>query len=269
MKNRRHSVLDKFCQAKIIALHLNKIFKLKKHLPNFITCLNLMCGCIAVVQAFAGNLTTSACFVFLGAFFDFADGMAARVLKAYSPIGKELDSMADMVTFGLVPGVLTYKLMELSHPELMATNIFSIYLLRYFPFLITLFSALRLAKFNIDTRQTVSFIGVPTPAVSIFIASLPFILNQFKGRFDSIILNPFVLIALVILMCYLLVSEIHLFSLKFKNLKWQDNKIQFIFLTLIIPLGLFFFYAAIPMVFFLYVILSLLNKKGTKDLNPK
>jgi CDP-diacylglycerol--serine O-phosphatidyltransferase len=234
---------------------------LKKHLPNFITCLNLLCGCMALVQAFKGNLCNSAYFVFLGMVFDFLDGMLARMLKAYSAIGKELDSMADMVTFGVVPGVIVFKLLEQAGLETLSTNCIAHTLLKYSPFLITVFSALRLAKFNIDTRQTTSFIGVPTPAVALFFASLPLVLASENSLLSKIILNPYVLLSLIPLMCFLLVSEIHLFSLKFKNLKWSDNKVQFIFLGLVIPLGIFFFYSAIPMVFFLYVILSLLNNR--------
>lgn len=233
---------------------------MKKHLPNFITCLNLLCGCLAVVQAFNGNLVNCAYLVFLGMVFDFLDGMLARLLKAYSAIGKELDSMADMVSFGLVPGVLVYKLLEQAHPEIISEDPYFLTVIKFFPFIITIFSALRLAKFNIDTRQTTSFIGVPTPAVALFFASFPLVIAQGTNTIGiRLISNPYVLVGLTLVMSFLLVSEIPLFSLKFKNLRWKDNRIQFIFLMLILPLALFFFYSAIPMVFFLYVILSLLN----------
>lgn len=227
---------------------------MKKHIPNFITCLNLFSGCMAVVFAFKGNLVYSSYMVFAAAVADFLDGFIARALKAYSEIGKQLDSLADMVSFGFVPGVIVYQLLNRSEgSNFIATN------LPYLPFLITVFSALRLAKFNIDTRQTSSFIGVPTPANTLFFASFPLILENDRLGLGEFILNPYVLVFLTLLMSYLLIAEIPLFALKFKNFKWSDNKVQFVFLFLTLALLAFLFYSALPFIIILYVVLSLLN----------
>ena len=230
--------------------------KIKKHIPNFITCLNLLCGCLAIVQAFNNNLVWSAYFVGIAAVLDFMDGMTARWLKAYSEIGKQLDSLADMVTFGVVPGMIMFKLLEVS----------LVYSNHYFPliaFLIPVFSALRLAKFNIDTRQSDSFIGVPTPANAVLIASFPLILS-FQPVFAKLsiadfILSPVFLYLVCIVMSYLLIAEIPLFSLKVKNLKWSDNKTRFAFLIVAAGLLIIFQFIAIPFIIFLYIILSVFN----------
>lgn len=232
---------------------------MKRHLPNFITCLNLLCGCLAIVYAFQGNLIMSSYLVFLAALFDFLDGLMARLLKAYSAIGKQLDSLADMVSFGVVPGVIMYNLLQQTNFGAITLNYKIFVLMKFSPFLITIFSALRLAKFNIDPRQTSSFIGVPTPAVSIFFASFPLILQNDILGLGDFILNPFILIGLIFLMSYMLVAEIPLFALKFKNLKWLDNKIQYVLLLISIPLILLLFYSSIPIIIFLYVVLSMIN----------
>jgi len=245
---------------------------IKKNIPNTITCGNLLCGCLAVVYAFNGNLVWSAYLVGIAAILDFFDGFIARLLNVHSEIGKQLDSLADMVTFGLVPGVVMFLLL------FDATGIDAIInlnttasdnntefplLLTFAAFLITIFSAVRLAKFNIDTRQTHSFIGVPTPAVAILICSLPLI-KHFQpqvGEFNILLIieNPWFLLALTILMSYLLVAELPLFALKFKNFGWADNKIRYSFLITSLILLLLFQFIAIPFIIFLYVILSMIN----------
>jgi CDP-diacylglycerol---serine O-phosphatidyltransferase len=240
--------------------------RLLKHLPNFITCLNLLCGCLAILMVFESELIYASYFIGTAAGLDFLDGFAARSLKAYSEIGKQLDSLADMVSFGAAPGFIMYSLLRTSAIQhVFHNNNFNFYLLMIV-FIIPVFSALRLAKFNIDTRQTDSFIGLPTPANAIFIASLPLILAFQPLIFDCRIVtlfNPYVLIGFSILMSFLLVSELPLFALKFKNMKWNDNKPQFIFLILSLLMLIIFRFIAIPLIVFLYIIISILSKKKT------
>ncbi len=210
---------------------------IKKYIPNVITSLNVLCGSVAVVFILRGTLTIAVLLIILAAVFDFLDGMSARMLKAYSPMGKELDSLADMVSFGLAPGLIMFKLLEYSllKDAVLEVNpsflpIFQLLILGS-AFLIPIFSALRLAKFNIDVRQTSSFVGLPTPANALFISSLALI--QEHGTvpaIDNFLLSTSVLVLITIIFSYLLVSEIPMFSLKFKNLFWQENKIQYIFL---------------------------------------
>lgn len=236
---------------------------MKKHLPNAITCLNLFTGCAAVYiifQAPAGNLSSlefAAYLVGLAAVFDFLDGLVARLLHAYSEIGKQLDSLADMVSFGVVPGAILFKLMQKSALADPTTTLMETEIMPFAAFIIIIFSALRLAKFNIDTRQTTSFIGVPTPANTLLIASLPLILVQDQFNLSGIILNYYVLLGLTLFMSYMLVAEIPLFALKFRNLTWKDNTKPFIFVLLALPLLFILKFAAIPVIIALYVLLSL------------
>ena len=183
---------------------------IKKNIPNLFTLGNLFCGCIAIVLAFEGNLIGAAYMVGIAGVFDFLDGLVARILKVNSEIGKQLDSLADVVSFGVVPGVIIFKLIN----QTMITSPIS-----FFGFLVTIFSAIRLAKFNIDTRQTDSFIGLPVPANAIFIASLPLSLNSdsFSNTLQQTILNPYCLILLSLISSFLLVAPLPLFALKFKN----------------------------------------------------
>ena len=235
---------------------------IKKHIPNFITSLNLLSGCLGISIAFGGNLRIAAYFMALAALFDFLDGMSARLLHVKSEIGKQLDSLADVISFGLLPGVIVFELMKASF-NLPGNSSDPLNLFPYLAFLIPVFSALRLAKFNIDERQTESFLGVPTPATAIFFASFPLILNQVAGSeklgfVTSLLGNYYILLALTLIFSGLLVSEIPLFSLKFKNLKWSDNKAPFILLLLsAISLG-FLGFLALPVIIILYILLSLL-----------
>ncbi|PJJ47827.1 CDP-alcohol phosphatidyltransferase family protein [Hymenobacter chitinivorans] len=224
---------------------------MKNHLPNAVTCLNLFAGCLALCNIFAGHLETAAYLVGLAAAFDFADGLLARALHASSPIGKDLDSLADMVSFGVVPGAILFHLLGQSDglPEW----------LPYAGFIVTVFSALRLAKFNNDTRQTTSFIGLPTPACTLVVASLPLILAHDSFGLTGFILNPWVLLGLTVLLSGLLVAEIPLFALKFKNLTWQDNSLRFIFLLLAVALLVLLQATAIPLIVLLYVLLSVVR----------
>lgn len=246
---------------------------IKNHIPNFITLLNLLSGCIAIVFIFDDQLAIASYLIGLAAIFDFLDGFFARLLKAQGPIGKDLDSLADVVSFGLVPGLILFKLIEYSSG--ISINTGPITLVPFIAFLIPLFSALRLAKFNNDERQTDIFIGLPTPANALLIASFPLILIQQSTLvginllgIQSLFLNTIFLIVLTILLSYLLVAEIHLLSLKFKTFTWKDNKVRFIFLGASCILLLLFFYLAIPIIIILYILLSLFARKS-KIVNQK
>ncbi len=246
---------------------------IKKHIPNAITCGNLFCGCLAIVMALRGHLVESAYLVGIAAVLDFLDGLMARLLKVHSEIGKQLDSLADMVTFGVVPGMVMFELVHQSYEAQLASGSQSLapllYVLSLFvPFLIPIFSAIRLARFNIDTRQTSSFIGVPTPASAMLFCSLPLI-NHFQPTlFDvpvsSLILNIYFLILISIIMSFLMVAELPLFALKFKNLTWADNKIRFLFLISSLVLLIVFQFIAVPIIIFLYLFLSIINNTTTK-----
>jgi len=220
---------------------------MKRHIPNAITCANLFSGCIGVVFAFKGELEIAAYFVLLSGIFDFFDGMVARLLNVKSAIGKELDSLADMVSFGFLPGVIMFQLLK--------TSDYSSEYLPYFGFIITVFSALRLAKFNIDERQTEEFIGLNTPMNTLFIVSLPFIAKDYPEIIGSSVL----LIAITAITSFLLVSEIKIFSLKFSNTTWAKNKFKFIFLILSALLIAFLQFAAVPFVLVIYIVLSIFH----------
>ena len=219
---------------------------MKKHIPNAITCCNLLCGLLAIVVAFqTGKLGLSLLFVLMAAVFDFFDGFAARALKAYSPIGKELDSLADMVSFGVAPSLVGY-VYAYSFGEILAPKAVYPFVV-VLPLLIAVFSALRLAKFNIDSRQSENFIGLATPACAILFISLTAyfsdtamrISDSFAG--ENITVNVATLgwwywipIALVPILCFLLVCEIQMFSMKLKNFSFKDNRVRFIFLLIVI-----------------------------------
>ena len=220
---------------------------IKQHIPNAVTCANLFSGCIGIVYAFNGELETAAYFVLLSGIFDFFDGFAARLLNVKSAIGKELDSLADMVSFGFLPGVVLFMLLSQSE--------YTSPYLPYLGFIVTVFSALRLAKFNIDTRQTEDFIGLNTPMNTLLIVSLPFI----KEDYPAIINSTFFLIALTALLSWLLVSEIRIFSLKFSSLSWRQNKIKYLFLILSALLIPFLKFAAVPFILILYIALSIIH----------
>jgi CDP-diacylglycerol--serine O-phosphatidyltransferase len=225
---------------------------MKKHIPNAITCANLFSGCIGIVAAFKGNLEISAYFVLLAGTFDFFDGLVARLLNVKSEIGKQLDSLADMVSFGFLPGVVMYQLLKTSD----YTNEY----LAYFGFFITIFSALRLAKFNIDERQNEDFIGLNTPMNTLFIVSLPFIAKDYPVLIGS----STVLIAVILTSSFLLVSEIKIFSFKLKGLSWKANQMKFIFLLLSLILIIVLKFVAVPFILVLYVAFSIAHFKLNK-----
>lgn len=233
---------------------------MKKHIPNAITCTHLFCGCMGIFFAFRGNLNYAAYAVFIAAFFDFLDGMAARLLNVHSEIGKQLDSLADAVSFGVLPSVIILGLFSLRENDLNNPIWW-----HFGAFFIAVFSALRLAKFNVDTRQTNSFIGLPTPASAMVAASFPLILAQNNASFTDIILNPYFLVAYIILNCGLLVAELPLLSLKFKNFSLNENIYRYVLLFFAAICLVIFKFAAIPVIILFYIILSIIQIRTTKN----
>ncbi len=245
--------------------------KMKKQIPNIITLSNLVCGTLAVWQASQGNLCFAALFIFAGAFFDFFDGMVARLLHVQSPMGKELDSLADVVTFGVAPGFIVFSILEQTsvgeYPEWM----------KFGALLIPAFSAYRLAKFNLDERQTSSFIGLPTPANALFWGAYGIIISAASSSklmlfplwnenitAGSFFENPYFIIGLTLLLSIALVAEIPLFALKFKNFAWKNNRVRYIFLISDIILLLWIGVFAIPIIILFYIILSLITAKHSE-----
>lgn len=217
-----------------------------KHIPNALTSGNLLCGSAGIICSFTNPEIPTEWFVWAACVFDFLDGFAARILKVSSSIGKELDSLADMVSFGLLPGIVMKNLLTASGVGMWA----------WIGLSLTVFSALRLAKFNIDSRQSDSFIGVPTPAHGLFICGIPSLMTAFPANWFG---AP-TLIGITLLFSGLMVSEIPLFALKFKNFTWADNKIRFTFLLCAVLLIAFFQSAGLPLAILLYIAFSLVFK---------
>jgi len=227
--------------------------QIKKHVPNAITLLNLFCGCIALVSIAKGDFYGGFIFVCLGIFLDFFDGFFARLFKVSSPLGLQLDSLADMVTSGVVPGYVMYSMFAM-----MTDNVY----VPYIGFVITLGACFRLANFNIDERQTDSFIGLPTPANALFFLSLPLIPKSMLVI--ELFTNLWFLIVISLLSAYIMNAEIPLFSLKIKKLNFKDNMLPMVFLFLSVLLLLFFQFSGIPLVILMYILLSIINNKFLK-----
>jgi CDP-diacylglycerol--serine O-phosphatidyltransferase len=238
---------------------------IKKHIPNSITLLNLLCGCIAMVFVTTSDFEMAFYFVCLGIFLDFFDGFFARLLKVSGPLGLELDSLADMVTSGLVPGYVMFSMLSNSQHEI-STH----FMLPYLGFIITMGSCYRLAVFNIDTRQTNSFIGLPTPANALFILSLPLVIKYSDSLIVlEILTNQLVLLLITLFSAYILNAEIPLFSLKIKKFNFKDNALQIGFLLFSFLLLFFFQYAGIPLIIIGYVLLSIVSNKFLLDEKKK
>jgi CDP-diacylglycerol--serine O-phosphatidyltransferase len=235
------------------------IMQIRNHIPNFITCFSLFTGCIAVVTVFDQKLTMTSLLIGIAIVFDFLDGMAARILHAKSDIGKQLDSLADIVSFGVAPGMIIYKLLDTSIANAGLTQ-FPIGIIPYFSILIPVFSALRLAKFNIDTRQTDIFYGLPTPANAIFLASLPLILAATTPEqwIHTLISNAYFLLIVTLVFSGLLVANIRLFSLKFTNFSWHLNRLRYVFLFLSLTLIILLKFIALPLIIIMYILISLI-----------
>ena len=239
---------------------------MKKNIPNIFTCLNLFSGCIAVVMIFrdqlevaSNRLVMAAYLVIVAVVFDYLDGFMARKLNVHSPIGKDLDSLADVITFGLVPGAIMYRLLQLSDPSLIYANGNFLRIFQFFPFIITVFSALRLAKFNVDKRQSESFIGLPTPANTLIIIAFPLILQHDHFHLTGLILNPYFNVISCVVLSYLLIAEIPLFALKFKTFAWKKNRYQYVLLGSSLFLFLIFKFVSIPLIILLYIFLSIIS----------
>ena len=242
-----------------------------KQIPNIITSLNLLCGCVAIIFAVSGDLVSASFFAFAGIFLDFFDGLAARVLNAQGQVGLQLDSLADVVTSGVLPAIVMVQLLSeaLTGTSLDISAIFSdtansASIESYLPFiglLIAVASGYRLAKFNVDTRQTTSFIGLPVPANTLLILSLPLIISfQASQQITEVILTPWFLIIITLVSCVLLNAEIPLFGLKFKTWNFKDNALRYLFLIASILLLVVLKFIAIPIIIFSYILVSLFWK---------
>jgi len=245
---------------------------MKRHIPNIFTSINLLCGAAAVLFAANGELVIAAYLVFTGIFFDFFDGLAARLLNAHSEVGLQLDSLADMVTSGLAPAVVMVQLLNLSLTGdylLLNAAFFSegwnaihTSYLPFFGLLIAVAAAYRLAKFNTDERQQEGFVGLPTPANALLILSLPLIVEfQYDEAIAGLILNKWVLLSLTILSCILMNAEVSLFALKFKTWGWKGNGLRYVFLILSVALLIGLQFLAFPLIILLYILLSLLARR--------
>ncbi len=225
-------------------------------IPNFITCLNLLSGCVGIVFALSGNLNVAMLCILMSAVFDFLDGFVARLLGSFSLVGKQLDSLADIVSFGTLPAVMLFSVLQnlIANCEM---SFYGMYIVAFSPFLLTAFSALRLAKFNVDERQTESFMGLPTPANALFISSFSIIYTQLT-------LPVWVVVLAIALFCYLLIAEIPMFSLKIKDFSIKKYAIQLAFVALsagvlVIMIGVGQLVAAFPVIILLYIVLSTLK----------
>lgn len=233
--------------------------KLYKHIPNFLTSLNLLCGFFLIIFSFNDNLLIYAPYlIFLAAIFDFLDGFAARMLKAYSPLGVQLDSLADMVSFGIAPGILAFQLVSISLHSVTIDNKFLEYIYLFLPALVAISSAFRLAKFNIDEKQQTSFLGLATPSSAILIASTLLIVLVTKNiELQNFILNKVTIALLIIIDSFLMVCRIPMFSLKFKSKSFKENSVQYIFMAVAIIMLLLLKLNAIPLIICFYILLSL------------
>lgn len=228
---------------------------MKKHIPNTITCCNLISGCIATYYAFQNDFELALLFIIIGAVFDFFDGMTARLLGVSSPIGKELDSLADDITFGFAPSAIIFGYLCSFHIH--------IFILPFLAFIMAAFSAIRLAKFNLDERQALGFIGLPTPANALFWGSLIVGLQQHGISFEGL---EWAILVGSLISCYLLIAEIPMFALKFKHWGWAENKLKYIFLITSALLLLIFRIPGIALVIAWYVLLSAFTQQQA---NPK
>jgi CDP-diacylglycerol--serine O-phosphatidyltransferase len=230
-----------------------------KHIPNIITLANLFCGCLSIVATFSGQIGTAGFLIFLAAFFDFSDGFAARMLKAYSELGKQLDSLADVVSFGVAPAMIAFRIMFARQAELPFD------FLPYIAFVMVLFSALRLAKFNIDTRQTENFMGMPTPANALFWASLPLVLRDLHVKefvkLEAFFFHPISIAILCVIFATLLVWPIPMLSFKFKTIDFKSNWQRFVWIWIVLGLYFIIGMSAIPIGILLYPLFSLTIRK--------
>lgn len=223
---------------------------IKKHIPNTITCCNLLSGCVSILFTCNNHLLWASAMIFIAAIFDFLDGFAARTLDAKSPIGGELDSLSDVVSFGVAPSFIVAWFLSKSG---IGWWVHDVNLFPMLGFILAAFAAVRLAKFNIDTRQSHNFIGLPVPAVGLFIASLPFFTME---------MNPYLLLAMVAIFSWLMISEVPFFSFKIKNLRFKDNVLRYFVVIFAIIAVIIMKLAALPFVFLFYILLSVICYRG-------
>jgi CDP-diacylglycerol--serine O-phosphatidyltransferase len=240
---------------------------MKKHIPNMLTLLNLLCGCLAIISTFHKSFELTAILLMMAAVFDFFDGFAARLLGVHSELGKQLDSLADMVTFGVVPGFVMYQLIiyAIGSGAAYLGPDEPVWYLAYAGMLIPLFSAYRLAKFNIDTRQSDQFIGLPTPANALLISFLPLLMIPEGNAIAEILLKPYVLITLCAIQSYLMVAELPMIALKFKSFGWKGNEWRYFLLLLSAVVVLLIKQKAVPFIIILYVVLSLIQNMFNQE----
>ncbi len=237
---------------------------MKKNIPNFITLLNLFFGCCALASVLYGQFVQAFFFSFASGIADYLDGMCARLLKVKSPLGQQLDSLADMVSFGVVPGAIVYMLLVkgLSGQDVLPIEL----TLAASPaFLITLFAAIRLGIFNIDTRQTENFIGMPTPSVAMFTLGLMLIYHYKSFGLDQLVTNPVFLYLTIPVLCWLMVANFPMFGLKFKNLTWADNKIRFIFAIISLAMIIWLWEASLSFIIIAYVLFSIFENISNRN----
>lgn len=233
---------------------------IKKHIPNLFTLGNLLCGTLAVMAAANSDYSAAAFLVVIGIVLDFFDGFFARILKVQGELGKQLDSLADMVTSGVVPGVLMFRFYEdaVQNGNIEMTS--DVILLSFVSFLLTLGAGYRLAKFNIDTRQSNSFIGLPTPAMSLFIISLPIIFQETDVTWiKEALLNVYVLTLVSVVLSFLMNANLPLFSLKFKSFGIKENAIKYLLIIASAALLVTVQYLAVPIIIILYIVLSMID----------
>lgn len=232
-----------------------------------LTLLNLLCGCLAIISTFHKSFELTAILLMMAAVFDFFDGFAARLLGVHSELGKQLDSLADMVTFGVVPGFVMYQLIiyAIGSGAAYLGPDEPVWYLAYAGMLIPLFSAYRLAKFNIDTRQSDQFIGLPTPANALFISFLPLLMIPEGNAIAEILLKPYVLITLCAIQSYLMVAELPMIALKFKSFGWKGNEWRYLLLLLSAVVVLLIKQKAVPFIIILYVVLSLIQNMFNQE----
>lgn len=241
--------------------------KVKNYIPNILTLGNLLCGTIATIYAIYEDFNSAAVFVLIGILLDFFDGFVARLLKVSGDLGKQLDSLADMVTSGVVPGLIMFQLIN-ANSEIIGIN--NEFLLNdsLFGLVLTLGACYRLAKFNLDTRQSDSFIGLPTPAMCLFVISLPLIQeNSNLHVVENLLESNYFLIGITLLLTFLMNAEISLFSLKFKEYSFAKNYIKYVFIIVSILMIIGLQYISIPLIILLYVIISLLQNYKTKEVS--
>ena len=227
---------------------------LKQHIPNAITCGNLVSGCLSILFLTQNMPLKAALMIFIAGLFDFLDGFSARLLHVHSPIGADLDSLSDVVSFGVAPGFIMHWLMSRAqHPEI---TLLGLELLPCLAFLLPVFSAIRLAKFNIDDTQKTSFWGLPAPGMAIFIASLPLALGQVHHLKDGV-LGYWVCLGIALIFSFMMVSHLRFFSFKMKSVKWKGNEVRWIFLLVAVGSFVVFQWLALPFVMILYILLSI------------